>query len=235
MKHIASFIILTCIIINLQNIKNTEDMKHFYDSTEPLRQLPDSINPAMMRELYPPPQNTFMEMDGKWYKRIRFAEGDGIYVYIYGPPREFYAVHAFYCPNGKKQIGYQYFGSVGIGTYKRFDEQGNLLESINEDAKFGKIKREYIIALLEKEGFFCRKTGRISFGKDEILPLDGRFYYKLMDYMQIRFIPAEGNNPPEWIIRIYSNFERDWIETTYRVNGETGEFTKKDEYVPMLD
>jgi len=225
---------LTCSITkDGKNFKNIENMKWIHEK-EVLRELPDSINIKMWREQYPFPPRVHRELEGEWLKEVWNWEGGDMSVTLFAPAREFYVTHAYYYPNGKKLRSYQLFGNVRIGISKEFDEQGNLLNSIDDRLQFDglKVKKEEVLKLLEAEGLFNRRTGTSIFFSDTLR--DGRFYNKVMDNMHIRFIPAEGNNPPEWRILIYSAWVLDHMEIIYTINALTGEVKKEKKYAPII-
>ena len=102
--------------------------------------------------------------------------------------------------------------------------------------------------MLEKEGWFNRKTGEqnIMFDDSEYykrnvearwlnqaLPLNGYFYKKLMNYIFISFFEAIIENgkeisPPLWKIRVHkTKIGISEVITYYTINGNNGEFTKE--------
>ena len=117
--------------------------------------------------------------------------------------------------------------------WEHFDRHGNLKEVIDEDAKFAEIKWYDIVALLEKEGWFNRKTGEINIRKYGIkspMKPDGRFTYDINYHIHFAFFPAEIKNgrevkPPRWLVVI--DEPKVSFKTTYEINGHTGEFTKE--------
>jgi len=143
----------------------------------------------------------------------------------YAPARDFYLIVKKFHPNGNINTFTKVLGSVPFGERKFYDETGKLIKSINEDAKFGKIRPKDMVEILEKIGWINRKTGE-NVITDEILPIDGDFYRHLEGTLYIQFIPAEYNKegkeikPPIWTA-FYMKYKMHYCT----VNGNTGEYT----------
>ncbi|MDR2145969.1 MAG: hypothetical protein LBE91_05885, partial [Tannerella sp.] len=144
------------------------------------------------------------------------------------PASDFHEIVKFFHLNGNIKSKANFWGSVRFGIYEEYDENGYCIKKVNEDEKFGKIKREDIIRLLEKEGWFNRKTGENKVADESPLKTDGTFYREIMRYMSIGFIKAKYDvsgketEPPKWIIVIEPGFRMHVTE--YTVNGNTGEW-----------
>ncbi|WP_373729156.1 hypothetical protein [Bacteroides heparinolyticus] len=159
---------------------------------------------------------------------------DGALYNEYAPAKDFYKIQKKFYPNGIMRRKTILFGGVPIGIYEEYDEAGNLIKLVDEDKKFGKIKPRDIVEFLEKEGWFNRETGENKILKETPHKTDGSFYRDLMKSFFITFTPAvieDGKEvaPPKWYIRVTP--EMNYWMTRYVVNGNTGEFTKKEEYV----
>ena len=163
----------------------------------------------------------------------------------YSPASDFYKIMKFYHPNGMiKERGKTMCG-IEFDKWEYFDEKGKLVKVDDEDAKYKnvKIKREDVLAILEKDSVFNRKTGEHSIidkrtvrGRDLTNPLkiDGSFYRTLEYYISFQFDPpeiSEGKEikPPTWLVgveRYPESIKR--TTTVYKINGHTGEYNKRD-------
>lgn len=195
-----------------------------------MRQLPDRIS-EHIHSKYPHP-GLYSEMDGEWFKTVRITPEKYVHIYMYAPASGFYGLYTSYYPNGHKQQSYYFFGSVKIGISKFYNDKGVATEVIDEDAKFEKINKNDIIAILENENWFNRKTGENKI-VDNTLTVDGTFYYELLNIISISFTPKDGENNSLWTVFIPSDHNRGWNETTYFIDGYTGEVKKESRYAPV--
>lgn len=173
------------------------------------------------------------------------VSGEGVYK-EYAPACDFYMTYkAFYSNGVLKEKGCYYFLSTKFGEWKYYNENGDLIKTVNEDLKFGKITPKDIIDLLEKEGWFNRKTGvnKLLAAPKHILNsdstylvidppsfrIDGYFTYEINRWMDISFISSSGY--PQWLVSIDPTAINGWVWTTYVVDGNTGEFEKKTQTV----
>ena len=101
-----------------------------------------------------------VERDG-WYIQLHSADWPIIVEYAPADDNVYFVLKNFY-PNGMIHNRGKRLGIVKFGLWEHFDRHGNLKEVIDEDAKFAEIKWNDIVALLEKEGWFNRKTGEIN-------------------------------------------------------------------------
>ena len=165
------------------------------------------------------------EQDG-WILEKSSMWPSGPFYDEYAPAKDFYKIQKCFYPSGTMRSKIVLFGGVAIGIYEEYDKVGNLLKVVDEDKKFGKIKPEDIVELLEKEGWFNRETGENKITEKEVLPTTGEFYREIIKYVQIRYVPKQATGEKSyWEIAIEPRFMM-WI-TTYTVDGETGEFTKE--------
>ena len=192
-------------------------------------------------------EDAITERDGLVIEKRKFSNGRAWYN-EYAPASGFYMIQKDFRSNGMIWRRTNYLGYVRFGMYEEFDEEGKLTKLIDEDKKFGKIKPQDIVELLEKEGWFNRKTGEqnIMFDDSEYykrnveahwlnqaLPLNGYFYKKLMNYIFISFFEAIIENgkeisPPLWKIRVHkTKIGISEVITYYTINGNNGEFTKE--------
>lgn len=164
----------------------------------------------------------------------------------YAPASDFYTTYKIFYPNGiLKEKGCYFFRSIKFGLWKHYDDNGDLTETVNEDSKFGNIKPQDIISLLEKEGWFDRKTGankllaapKYISDNDSVCTatdsphfrIDGYFTYEINRWLDVSFNSSNGY--PQWFISINPTAINGWIRTTYTIDGNTGEFEKKVEPV----
>lgn len=192
-------------------------------------------------------EDAITERDGWVIEKRKFSNGR-VWYDEYAPASGFYMIQKDFRSNGMIWRRTNYLGYVRFGMYEEFDEEGKLTKLIDEDKKFGKIKPQDIVELLEKEGWFNRKTGEqnIMFDDSEYykrnveahwlnqaLPLNGYFYKKLMNYIFISFFEAIIENgkeisPPLWKIRVHkTKIGISEVITYYTINGNNGEFTKE--------
>ncbi len=173
-----------------------------------------------------------LERDG-WYIQLHSGGWPVIQEYAPADDNVYYILKNFY-PNGIIHKRGKKIRNVKFGLWEHFDRHGNLKEVIDEDAKFAEIKWYDIVALLEKEGWFNRKTGAInirsSSAKHASARSDGKFTYKINRLIHFAFFPAEIKNgrevkPPRWLVVI--DEPKVSFKTTYEINGHTGEFTKE--------
>ena len=153
----------------------------------------------------------------------------------YSPANDFYVIYKEYYLNGMiKERGK--FAPVAFGKREYFDENGNCIKIVDEDKKFGAVKREDIIHLLEKEGWFNRQTGENIITETPILPTNYKFYREIMQFMDITFKRAVINKqgkeiePPKWFIKI--NPRAKMYITRYIIDGNTGKFEKTENFEP---
>ena len=175
-----------------------------------------------------------IEMERKDTLRTMF-KSEKILVYTdYLPASEFYEIVKFFHQNGAIKSQATFLGSVRFGIYEEYDENGYCIKKVDEDRKFGKIKREDIVKFMEKEGWFNRTTGENKVAKESPLKTDGTFYREIMRYTSIGFIEAKYDTsgkeiePLKWRVVIEPRFERHVID--YTINGNTGKIEKREYY-----
>jgi hypothetical protein len=187
--------------------------------------------------------NTDYNLDGiKIGDTIRFIspinENGGDYV-DYPPASDFYYIPRIFYPNGVIKSKAKYFGKVRFDTFEEFDENGYCIKRVDENKKFGEIKREYIIHLLEEEGWFNRKTGENKVTEVSPLKTDGTFYRDIIKYIVIGFIEAKCDKsgkeiaPPEWIVDVRPGLNV--YVTLYVINGHTGKYKKSEYALQIVD
>ncbi|HCO66981.1 MAG TPA: hypothetical protein DIT04_04370 [Dysgonomonas sp.] len=155
----------------------------------------------------------------------------------YAPANDFYVIYKEYHLNGMiKERGK--FAPVAFGKREYFDENGNCIKIVDEDKKFGAVKREDIIHLLEKEGWFNRQTGENIITETPILRTNYKFYREIMQLMDITFKRAVINKqgkeiePPKWFVTIYPETKKYYV-TRYIIDGNTGKFEKTETFEPL--
>jgi len=163
----------------------------------------------------------------------------GAFYKIYLPKPEFHVKYKNFYSDGTIKSEGKYIGeNIAIEESIFYDEEGNITK-VDEDKKFGAIKREDIIKLLEKEGWFNRKTGENMITEDSILPTNYKPYRNIGRYMDITFkkrvTDKQGNEiePPKWFIEI--NPRNRGRITNYIIDGNTGEFEKKEKFMPGIE
>jgi hypothetical protein len=187
------------------------------------------------------------------YLRIEYVDEDGSFVRaeerdletdiasidVYYPAPTFLVVTKEYYP-GNRALGIekQFVGAVPVGKARYYDKKGNLLQEIDEDKKFGKIKIEDILRFLEKEKHLDLKTGKgwydCAWYEENSREDDGDFIFGGGTLIDVAFVPSqesvllEGDIPSMWYITIKA-YNYPYIYTDYIINGDTGEVLKKRE------
>ena len=139
-----------------------------------------------------------IERDG-WYIKLFSGGWPEIQEYAPADDNVYYILKNFY-PNGIIHKRGKKIRNVKFGLWEHFDRHGNLKEVIDEDAKFAEIKWHDVIALLEKEGWFNRKTGEINirnYGIKSPMKPNGSFTYDINYHIHFAFFPAEIKNGRE--------------------------------------
>ena len=175
-------------------------------------------------------ENSVTERNGWVIEKHYFSNGRAWYD-EYAPAQEFYMIQKDFRPNGMIWRRTKVLGYVRLGMYEEFDEEGNLIKLIDEDKKFGKIKPQDIVELLEKEGWFDRKTGENKVTRKSILPTNGEFYMWVMPNIVITFMTKEESKTGKCFWGITVEPRSEGQRTNYIIDGETGEFTKEEEYI----
>ena len=177
--------------------------------------------------------------EGDWLIGISYAKDTkNGFQDEYAPARDFYIITKIFHPNGVIKYRCKFLGNVPFGYREYFDEAGQLIKSIDEDAKFGKIKPRQFVDILEKIGWINRKTGENIVTK-EPLKTDGSFTMKLERSIEIYFFPAEYDKdgketkPPVWRASYTSEYLYNNIMYYCYVDGNTGEckFEQHEYYV----
>ncbi|MDC2661320.1 hypothetical protein [Bacteroides ovatus] len=175
-------------------------------------------------------EDAITERDGWVIEKRKFSNGRAWYD-EYAPASEFYMIQKDFRPNGMIWRRTKYLGYVRFGMYEEFDEEGKLTKLIDEDKKFGKIKPQDIVELLEKEGWFNRKTGENKVTRKSILPTNGEFYMWVMPNIVITFMTKKESKTGKCFWGITVEPRSEGQRTNYIIDGETGEFTKEEEYI----
>ena len=155
--------------------------------------------------------------------------------YEYAPAIDFYEILKYYHPNGMIRERGRYMLDLPFGEWEYFDKKGNLIKVEDEDIKFegAEITKEYIVKILEIEGWFNRKTGEnnIFSGNKKVLKTNGEFYMNLRGNITIAFESVVYENgiekkPPLWYVTIITEKILSIRENTlYVINGHTGEYS----------
>jgi hypothetical protein len=153
---------------------------------------------------------------------------DGGYYKEYAPASDCYTIYKRFYPNGVLAEKGSFFGTaVKFGIWEYYDKDEKLIKMVDEDRKFGKIKPRWILSFLEKEGWFNRKTGINKVTNIPKLEVDGNFTREINRWVVILFFPSnDKNSHSKWMVIVNPNMQNGWTETTYTINGNTGEFDK---------
>lgn len=174
-------------------------------------------------------ENSITERNG-WVIEKHYFSNERAWYDEYAPACEFYMIWKDFRPNGMIWRRVKALGYVKFGMYEEFDEEGNLTKLIDEDKKFGKIKPLYIVEFLEKEGWFNRKTGENKVTSKRILPTNGEFYMWIISNIVITFMTKEESKTGKCFWGITVEPRSEGHRTNYIIDGETGEFTKEEEF-----
>ncbi len=147
----------------------------------------------------------------------------------YAPAKDFYMIVKTYHKNGMIKTRGKLLGNVPFGICEYFDENGQLIERTDEDAKFGKIKPDDLVDIIEKVGWINRETGENCIVESP-LKTDGTFYAEIIRKLDIYFSPAEYSENGEEIKPPMWSFGYLYFSTmiTYIVNGNTGEYERQE-------
>lgn len=133
------------------------------------------------------------------------------------PKPVFLKIRKTFFPSGFIKVKGQEFGGldagltgVKVGKWYYFDDLGKLVKTVDEDAKFGKVGYQEILALLAKDGLIDLKTGKnreqisASFERDE-------------------------NGAKIWIILVTTEFHGDDYakKWRYKIDSNTGKILEK--------
>ena len=163
---------------------------------------------------------------------VLLSEGH-IYQDEYAPARDFYQIQKCYHANGISKSYCKWLGHVSFGIRRVYDKKGKLIEMVDEDAKFGKLKPRDIVDFIEQQGLINRETGESvvfdypRYASDTIRRTDGDFYLKVVRGMDIFFGPAQYSEdgkeiwPPIWSISYIKYPDK---EIKYLVDGNTGKY-----------
>ena len=139
----------------------------------------------------------------------------GGYYEEYPPGPSYYMIRKDFYPNGVLESKGMYAGErTPIGMWYYYDDRGNLIEEIDADARFGKIKLDWIIEFLKKEGYDNWKRNdpfslflRLNFfGEGECVD-----------------VGEEYNDYPVWFVSVYKM----GMIYSYHIHGDTGEIMRK--------
>ena len=139
----------------------------------------------------------------------------------YAPSNYFYKVHKQYHPNGVISERTKSMFDVMIDSIEIFNENGGLIRKIYSVSETALFSREDVLLLLEKEGWFNRREGKInmiSIARDasgkpyyvdegvKKMDTDGSFYKEVSGFIRMRFEPNLSfvKRPTYWYIMIYS-------------------------------
>ncbi|MDR3340766.1 MAG: hypothetical protein LBT25_11880, partial [Candidatus Symbiothrix sp.] len=172
MKKIFLIIILTSLVLNIHGqTKNDTIMieKYDYEATE------NGTKSVSLQK-------------GEWIIDIyRMPNG---YQNEFAPAKDFYMIQKQYHPNGAIKFKCKFLGNVLFGKREYYDESGKLIESIDEDAKFGKIKPQDIVVFLNEQGIINKETGETVFSKSP-MKTDGSMYRQIGGKLDIRISKKE--------------------------------------------
>ena len=169
-----------------------------------------------------------------WKVSISLYSEGNITQWEYAPAKDFYMIVKSYHSNGILKSYCQYLGHVPFGIRRVYDTDGNLIERVDEDAKFGNLKPQDIVDFIERQGLINRETGSVLFNRpryasDTIRKTDGTFYISVIYryHLEIFFSPANHSEdgkeikPPRWSISYIKDPDK---EIEYLVDGNTGKY-----------
>lgn len=148
----------------------------------------------------------------------------------YAPAKDFYMIQKQYHSNGILKQKHKVLGKVLFGKREHYDERGNLIQVIDEDKKFGRIKPQDLVGIIEKVGWINRCTGENVITKTA-LETNGNFYRTIFYLsnernLKIEFVPVAYSHdgkelsPPTWFFYYLDGT----VRRQYSVDGHTGEY-----------
>ena len=158
----------------------------------------------------------------------------GAHYVEYSTSISFYKIVKNFHPNGMLKSKGTIVGSdFSVGYWQYFDEKGNLIKEEDEDKKFGKIKIDWILKFLEKEGWINLTTGEgreYPIIDDKYVEIQScRFYLSFIQ--KGKDIPVTKNDPPHlWVVSIPTAKWNNYTQTIYHIDGDTGEVLNKKYY-----
>jgi len=155
---------------------------------------------------------------------VKMSES-GAYYNEYPPAPRFDKVVKLFYPNGNLKYTGKLVGEhLPIGESIYYDEEGKIINRVNEDDKFGKIKLEDLLRFIEKEGHINLETG---WGREDIEILkDGRCNKINSNFVMSERLATDGSR--YWFIEIPANPNNMYMETTYHIDKNTGEVLLKE-------
>ncbi len=181
---------------------------------------------------YDTPKDTFIQKDDwvieTWTTPMAQKE--------YAPAKDFYMIQKIFHENGMIESRGKLLGNVPFGIWEYFDENGQLIKTIDEDAKFGKIKPSDLVDIIEKVGWINRGTGETCIVKGP-LKTDGSFYATIIRKLDIYYNPAQySENGKEIEPSIWSfSYRYHSTSISYSVNGNTGEYQRYEKKLKMYE
>ena len=153
----------------------------------------------------------------------------GAYSKEYPPAPSFRMVYKAYYPTGQLKLHEEYVANMPVGILKYYKEDGTLDRTVDNDARFGEIKPDWILRFLEAEKWINLETGE---GREEIAYTKGGEGYIKNAIFWLGFMEPDhsGNDYPHscWHVVIDATAETIYFETTYFIHGDTGEVLSKE-------
>ena len=99
---------------------------------------------------------------------------------------------------------------VKVGKWIYFDERGNVMKTVDEDAKFGRFDCKELLAFLDKESLIDVKTGK---NRDKI-----KAFFEVLE-----------NGRKIWIVEVITDFLADAYKKgwKYKLDGDSGKVLEK--------
>lgn len=182
----------------------------FLNSCNPINKDVERYNEAIHKELGETISTSIYYTKGDtvvWASGLhKGKDGWGGYYEEYPPGPSYYMIRKNFYPNGVLESkGMRAGGYTKIGIWYYYDDCGNLTLEVDEDAKFGKIKLDWIIEFLKKEGYEDWKRN-------------------FPQTLELSFAPkGEELDYPVWFVSVYKYAMINY----YRIQGDTGEVLEK--------
>jgi len=156
------------------------------------------------------------------------SKGDPSVYYEIVNKYPYYQIYREFYPNDYLKCKQNILDNVNFGKSIYYDKNGELT-IVNEDEKFGKIKVDFIMKFLEKNGMIDLRTGKgwcdltnLSFSYDLSFDIiEGEKFWIVTKKYGVRYNSK--------IHRIPKHIPPTYIPITWYINGETGQiYTEKE-------
>ncbi|NDV64659.1 hypothetical protein D0T60_05325 [Bacteroides sp. 224] len=150
---------------------------------------------------------------------VKMSES-GAYYNEYPPAPRFDKVVKLFYPNGNLKYTGKLVGEhLPIGESIYYDEEGKIINRVDEDTKFGKFKLDDILKFIENEGWINLETGE---GREDVTILeDGRCDKIISRFSISERVTTDGI--AYWFIVIRAMSYNNFMKTTYHLDKNSGE------------